>query len=215
MQGRVRQGSTAPRERRRSRLPPCDQCARASTPERRRGSPGRYLAEPLPRTGGQVPTAYLARDRRLVDPLTGRPEPVMALASPLHAGGLLGAQETLVFGRGSPPRQLFSYCRELRWVFASLPLAGALRERGSYRVTLGRYDGAHQALRKRLALEVNAGLARCVRCGELIAAGKPWDLVHVDGTERKVYSDPNTAAATAPPLRTERGDGRRSGSALS
>ena len=37
---------------------------------------------------------------------------------------------------------------------------------------------------------VNAGMVRCARCGEQIEPGTPWDLAHVDGTERKVYSGP-------------------------
>jgi hypothetical protein len=37
---------------------------------------------------------------------------------------------------------------------------------------------------------VEAGIARCARCGELIARGEPWDLGHIDGTERMVYSGP-------------------------
>jgi hypothetical protein len=37
---------------------------------------------------------------------------------------------------------------------------------------------------------VEAGVVRCARCGELIEPGTPWDLGHVDGTKRKVYSGP-------------------------
>ena len=33
-------------------------------------------------------------------------------------------------------------------------------------------------------------MVRCARCGELIEPGPPWDLGHVDGTERQVYSGP-------------------------
>jgi hypothetical protein len=37
---------------------------------------------------------------------------------------------------------------------------------------------------------VEADMVRCARCGELIAPGQKWDLGHVDGTERTVYSGP-------------------------
>ena len=39
-------------------------------------------------------------------------------------------------------------------------------------------------------------MVRCARCGELIEPGTPWDLGHVDGTERKVYSGQSIAAVT-------------------
>jgi hypothetical protein len=42
------------------------------------------------------------------------------------------------------------------------------------------YGRAHQTLRRALTPAVAAGLARCVRCGELIEAGAPWDLGHDD-----------------------------------
>jgi hypothetical protein len=52
---------------------------------------------------------------------------------------------------------------------------------------------------------VEAGIARCARCGELIARGEPWDLGHIDGTERMVYSGPehrrcNRATWLVPPV---------------
>jgi hypothetical protein len=37
---------------------------------------------------------------------------------------------------------------------------------------------------------VEAGVVRCARCDELIEPGEPWDLGHVDGTERTIYSGP-------------------------
>ena len=52
------------------------------------------------------------------------------------------------------------------------------------------YGSAHRARRARLKPFVEAGSVRCVRCGELIKAGEKWDLGHVDGTERTVYSGP-------------------------
>ena len=30
----------------------------------------------------------------------------------------------------------------------------------------------------------------CARCGEAIKPGAPWDLGHVDGTDRMLYSGP-------------------------
>jgi hypothetical protein len=44
------------------------------------------------------------------------------------------------------------------------------------------YGTAHQLRRKRLAPLVEAGMVRCARCGELIRAGEPFDLGHVDGS---------------------------------
>jgi hypothetical protein len=52
------------------------------------------------------------------------------------------------------------------------------------------YGSAHRALRERLRSLVEAGLARCVRCGELIEPGDFWDVGHVDETERTVVSGP-------------------------
>ena len=50
------------------------------------------------------------------------------------------------------------------------------------------YGHAHRALRERLKPYVEAGMMRCDRCGQLIPPGTPWDVAHVDGTERTVYS---------------------------
>ena len=52
------------------------------------------------------------------------------------------------------------------------------------------YGQAHRARRRAIAPMVEAGMVRCARCGELIAPGSPWDLGHVDGTVRRVYSGP-------------------------
>jgi len=49
---------------------------------------------------------------------------------------------------------------------------------------------AHRTRRRGIAPMVEAGLARCARCGELIEPGSPWDLGHVDGSERKLISGP-------------------------
>jgi hypothetical protein len=51
-------------------------------------------------------------------------------------------------------------------------------------------ERAHRARRRRWAPLVEAGVVRCTRCGELIRPGEPWDLGHVDGSERTVYSGP-------------------------
>lgn len=51
------------------------------------------------------------------------------------------------------------------------------------------YGTAHQKLRKRLARTVNAGKARCARCGEPIIPGTPWDLGHIDH-DRSRYAGP-------------------------
>ena len=54
-----------------------------------------------------------------------------------------------------------------------------------------RGDGqAHRTRRRAIAPMVEAGIVRCARCGEPIEPGTPWDLGHVDGTERKIYSGP-------------------------
>jgi hypothetical protein len=37
---------------------------------------------------------------------------------------------------------------------------------------------------------VEAGMVRCARCGERILPGEAWDLGHLDGTERTLYSGP-------------------------
>ena len=52
------------------------------------------------------------------------------------------------------------------------------------------YGQAHRARRRAIAPMVEAGIVRCARCGELIEPGTPWDLGHIDGAERKVYSGP-------------------------
>jgi hypothetical protein len=42
------------------------------------------------------------------------------------------------------------------------------------------YGRAHQAMRARVALAVEAGRVRCWRCGEVIAPGAGWHLGHHD-----------------------------------
>jgi hypothetical protein len=50
-------------------------------------------------------------------------------------------------------------------------------------------------------MSVEAGQARCARCGKFIEPEEPGDLGHVDGSGYSVYSGPSIAAATARPLR--------------
>jgi hypothetical protein len=58
---------------------------------------------------------------------------------------------------------------------------GAHGGRGVMGATVARgYGGGHQALRRRLAPLVAAGLAACSRCGEWIAPDEAWDLDHAD-----------------------------------
>jgi hypothetical protein len=42
------------------------------------------------------------------------------------------------------------------------------------------YGAEHRAVRASLAPLVASGAAVCVRCGEPIAPGAPWDLGHTD-----------------------------------
>ena len=42
------------------------------------------------------------------------------------------------------------------------------------------YGGRHQRIRRSLEDAVNAGLAKCARCGEPIKPGTEWDLDHAD-----------------------------------
>jgi hypothetical protein len=52
------------------------------------------------------------------------------------------------------------------------------------------YGANHQALRERLRPQVEAGLTTCALCGEPIQAGDEWDLGHMDGSNRTVFSGP-------------------------
>jgi hypothetical protein len=51
------------------------------------------------------------------------------------------------------------------------------------------YPWSHKVLRSQLEPGVLAGRARCVRCGERIRPGEPWDLGHVDGDPSR-YAGP-------------------------
>lgn len=50
------------------------------------------------------------------------------------------------------------------------------------------YGHAHRQERKRWAAIVEAGNAYCWRCQKWLPPGQPWDLGHVDGTDR--YAGP-------------------------
>lgn len=52
------------------------------------------------------------------------------------------------------------------------------------------YGGEHQRLRAAWKSAVAAGEVDCVRCGQRIGRGQPWDLGHVDGSDKRVYSGP-------------------------
>ena len=52
------------------------------------------------------------------------------------------------------------------------------------------YGSHHQALREKLRPQVEAGVVRCARCGKLIESGAKWELGHVDGSGKKLYSGP-------------------------
>ena len=59
-------------------------------------------------------------------------------------------------------------------------LSGGCERRVKAKTASRGYGGRHQALRRRFAALVEAGLASCWRCGYLIAPGEPWDLGHDD-----------------------------------
>ena len=52
------------------------------------------------------------------------------------------------------------------------------------------YGAHHQALREKWRPVVEAGLVRCARCGKVIPSGAKWELGHVDGSGKKLYSGP-------------------------
>jgi hypothetical protein len=60
-----------------------------------------------------------------------------------------------------------------------------MRERG--------YGPAHTVRRRMLRGIVESGQATCVRCGEPIGAGEPWDLGH-DDYDRTKWTGPEHAA---------------------
>ncbi|HET9199234.1 MAG TPA: hypothetical protein VFN92_13390 [Solirubrobacterales bacterium] len=72
------------------------------------------------------------------------------------------------------------------------PPSGSTTRRG--------YGHAHQKLRAKLKLLVDAGGVRCWRCGKLIHPSERWDLGH-DDRDRRRYKGPehlkcNRATAT-------------------
>jgi len=59
------------------------------------------------------------------------------------------------------------------------------------------YGNRHQAKRREVAKLVNAGLARCCRCGERIAPRSQWHLDHADvprAHELSIYAGPSHKA---------------------
>jgi hypothetical protein len=77
------------------------------------------------------------------------------------------------------------------------------------------YGWQHQQARARWAPLVAAGQVWCVRCGEWIAPGTPWDMGHSD-VDRSQYTGPehrkcNRAAAArkANELRRRRAEAQR------
>lgn len=70
------------------------------------------------------------------------------------------------------------------------------------------YGAAHQGLRRRVDILVQAGRATCWRCGLAIRPGEPWHLGH-DDEDRTVYRGPehpdcNTGAAAEKAARNRR-----------
>ena len=55
------------------------------------------------------------------------------------------------------------------------------------------YGWKHQKERARWAKRVEKGDVICARCRRPILPQQKWDLGHVDGTERTVYSGPEHA----------------------
>lgn len=51
------------------------------------------------------------------------------------------------------------------------------------------YGSRHRAERERWWPTVEAGLAQCWRCGQVIQPGEPWDLGH-DDHDRTIYRGP-------------------------
>jgi hypothetical protein len=52
------------------------------------------------------------------------------------------------------------------------------------------YGTEHQKLRRKLAPAVASGQMICPRCGQRIFPGQPWDLGHLDGSEKTQYAGP-------------------------
>ena len=51
-----------------------------------------------------------------------------------------------------------------------------------------RYGYAHKQLRKRMAITVANGKARCTRCSGMILPTDPWDLDHTDDAGPRDYN---------------------------
>jgi hypothetical protein len=61
------------------------------------------------------------------------------------------------------------------------------------KTTVRGYGWQHQKERARWAKRVEKGDVICARCRRPILPGQKWDLGHLDGTERTVYSGPEHA----------------------
>jgi hypothetical protein len=86
----------------------------------------------------------------------------------------------------------------------------ARRPNGS-RATRG-YGSSHQVVRRRWAKLVAEGGVTCARCGKLIEPGSFWDLGHVDGSNKQLYSGAehracNRATAAHQKQRQQRDEG--------
>jgi hypothetical protein len=62
---------------------------------------------------------------------------------------------------------------------------------GNRRSTTARgYGHHHQQTRKAFEAAVATGTVRCARCNQSIRPGERWDLGHVDGSAKQLYSGP-------------------------
>jgi hypothetical protein len=78
--------------------------------------------------------------------------------------------------RLQPRQRVFSNLADIPQHSEAFGVPSQLRLEEWYNVSV------HRAFRKRIAPQIEAGLATCARCGEPIQAGDEWDPGHVDGT---------------------------------
>ena len=70
----------------------------------------------------------------------------------------------------------------------------AHRNAGKPKTSQRGYGTEHQRLREHYRRQIELGVVVvCPRCHERIWPGQKWDLGHVDGTDKKVYSGPEHA----------------------